>query len=120
MDPDALSLIAFFAGVVLIVGHIGRMIRTSMLQKTIRQAMKSGTDVNLLLDKIENEQPEGNSDERIGLVLLALGGALIGYGVINGNAAQIREIVGMSLFPIFVGAVLLCRALLSGRRSSRP
>jgi hypothetical protein len=120
VDQDVLIFITLTTGAVLIISHLARIIRTSLLQKTIRQAIKSDSGVTAaLLDKIDDRQPGGSSDDRTGLVLLALGAALFCYGLIQGDADDIRNMSGIALFPIFVGAVLLGRAFYMKRNKER-
>jgi hypothetical protein len=112
MSEDVLGIIAVTTGFVMIVGHLVRIIRTIMLQRTIREAIRLDSGLAAkLLDKIDEQQPEANSDDRTGLVLLALGAALFCYGLLQGGQENIREYSGTALFPIFVGAALLGRAL---------
>ena len=72
--------------------------------------------VPTLLDKIEESKPQGGGDDRIGLVLIALGAALFGLGLIQGDPDDIRNLSGLALFPTFVGAVLAGRYWILRRR----
>ena len=121
MNEDVLMMIAMVTGAVLIVGHLSRVRRTNLLQQTIREAIRSNSGLTpALLEKIDEQQPSGSSDDRTGLVLLALGAALFCYALIAGDPKEAREIAGIALFPIFVGAVLLARFAFIARRSGRP
>jgi hypothetical protein len=53
------------------------------------------------------------------LVLIALGAALFCYGLIQGGEENIRQLSGLALFPLFVGAALLGRFIYSNR-SRKP
>ena len=120
MSEDVLMMIAMVAGIVLIVGHVARVLRTSALQRTIREAIHKNSDCTpALLDKIEDQQSSGSGDDRTGLVLIALGAALFGYALVRGNAQEFREIAGIAFFPVFVGAVLVARFAYLGWRSRR-
>ena len=110
MSEDVLMAIAFTAGIVMIVGHLVRLARTTAIQKTIREAIRSDSPLTAdLLDRIDQAQPASTGDDRTGLILLALGAALLCYGLIQGRPEDIRELSGVALFPIFVGAALLGR-----------
>src|SRR3546814_1533728 len=52
---------------------------------------------------------DGPGDDRNGLVLLAIGLAMAGFGVIQGHEQMIRLSAGAALFPAFVGLALLLR-----------
>jgi len=118
MNEDVLIAVAFATAVVMVLGHVARVMRTNALQKTIREAIRSNSGLTVgLLDKIDEQQPSGNADDRTGLVLIALGAALFGYAIIVGDAQDFREIAGIALFPIFVGAALLARFAYLARRS---
>lgn len=110
METDVLIFITLTTGAVLIVSHLARIFRTQMLQKTIREALRSDSGATAaLLDKIDEQQPAGSGDARTGLVLLALGAALFCYGLIQGDADDIRNLSGIALFPVFVSIALLGR-----------
>ena len=110
MSEDVLMFIALTTGVVLVVGHVVRFLRLSSVQRTIREAMMTNNPLaGELLERIDQPDPAGSGDDRTGLILLALGAALACYGLLQGQPELIREFVGVALFPIFVGAVLLAR-----------
>jgi hypothetical protein len=121
MNEDVLMMIAMVTGAVLIVGHLARTRRARLLQETIREAIRSNSPITeALLDKIDEQPQSATSDDRIGLVLIALGAALFCYGLLRGNPEEFREIAGIALFPIFVGSVLLARFAYLSRQSERP
>ena len=111
MEADIIITIALVTGFVLLVSHVAKIIRGRMLHQTIREAIRSDSGLTpALLDRIDEPQRAGGSgDDRIGLVLLALGAALFCYGLIQGDADDIRNRSGIALFPVFVGAALLGR-----------
>jgi hypothetical protein len=119
MNEDVLMFVAMVTGVVLVAGHAARVLRTRTLHRTIREALRSpGGLPPGLLDRLDEPQSDGGGDDRNGLVLLALGAALVGYALLAADAGQVREFVGIALFPIFVGAVLLVRARYLDRRAA--
>ena len=121
MSEDVLMAIAFTAGIVMIVGHLVRLARTTAIQKTIREAIRTDSPLTAdLLDRIDQAQPASTGDDRTGLILVALGAALLCYGLIQGRPEDIRELSGVALFPIFVGAALLGRDyLLKSKKGDR-
>ena len=69
-----------------------------------------------LLDRIDEEKPaSGNGDDRIGVVLVAIGLAVLGYGLITGDPDDIRNMAGIALFPLLVGGALLGRHIVLRR-----
>ena len=121
MSEDVLMMIATVTGAVLIVAHLARTRRAHLLQQTIREALRIDSSVvPALLDKIDEQPQSANSDDRTGLVLIAIGAALFGYALIRGQPDEFRDIAGIALFPLFVGAVLLARFAFIARRSERP
>ena len=117
MEADIIITITLVTGFVLVVSHVTRIIRARMLQRTIRDAIQKDSSLTpALLDRMDEQQPTGAGDDRIGLVLLALGAALFCYGLIQGDADDIRNLSGIALFPVFVGATLLGRIWFIRRR----
>jgi hypothetical protein len=110
MEADMVITIALVAGVVLVVNQLGRILRAFSMQKTVRQALtRDGAVTPELLDRLDEKEPRRLGEDRLALVLIALALALIGYGLVQGDADDIRNLVGIALFPGFVGAALLAR-----------
>lgn len=110
MEADIIITIALTIGFVMVVGHLTRVVRTLMFQRTIREAIRVDSQATpALLDRIEERRPAAIGDDRVGLVLLALGLALFCYGLIQGDPDDVRNLAGIALFPVFVGAALLAR-----------
>jgi hypothetical protein len=111
MNPDTAMMIAVMTATVLIANQLGRVLRAMMLHRTIRKGMERNSPLAPeLLDKIEEQKsPGGFGDDRIGLVLIAIGLAIFGYGLTTGEAPHIREMGGIAMFPLFVGAALFGR-----------
>jgi hypothetical protein len=102
----------FLAGMFL----LARIIHAWMIHRSVRTAIeaKSG-DASALIDKLnkpyelnEHGAPRPkHGDDRIALVLIAIGLAIAGFGVIQGSEAGLRTATGAALFPLFVGAALV-------------
>lgn len=106
---DAIIFAVLTTGAVLIVTQLMRMVRVGMAHRTVRRAIeKDSPAVSELLDGVA-EKPVPTSDDRTGLVLIALGAAIFLFGVIQGDADDVRNMAGIALFPFFVGAALLGR-----------
>lgn len=111
MDPAIIVAIAIPAALVLIVSQFVRLLQSTMLHRTIREALtRENVLTPELLDKIDRPKAPGSSgDDRIGLVLIALGAAMIAFALLQGSADTIHNLVPASVFPLFVGAVLCGR-----------
>ncbi len=111
MEADIIIGIAIATAIVLIVNQFGRIIRSFSLHRTVREALSRDSNLTPeLLAKIEEQQqPAGGGDDRTGLVLLALGLAVLSFGLIEGDPDDIRRMAGIAMFPIFVGAALFGR-----------
>ena len=111
MEADIIMSIAAATAIVLIVNQLGRVLRAMMLHRTIRKGMIHGSNLTPeLLDKIEEQKPaSGGGDDRIGLVLMAIGVAILGFALLAASPGDLRDFAGISLFPLLVGAVLFGR-----------
>lgn len=120
MEADIAGFIAVATAVVVATVQLGRVLRAMMLHKTVREALTRENALGpALLDKIDEPRAgAGFGDDRIGLVLLAIGFAAIGFALIQGSPDTIRNVTGMALFPLFVGAALLGRFIWNARRGA--
>jgi hypothetical protein len=118
MAADIIMTIAAIAGIVLVANQIGRIFRTMMMHRTVREAMTRDSGLApQLLDRIDQEKRGGVwfGEDRIAIVLLAIGFAILGFGALTGDADDVRNMAGIALFPLFVGAALLGRYLIARR-----
>lgn len=104
---------------------LARLLHAWMLHRSIRRALEAKSDVvTPLIDKLNKPyehvgaRPAESSndvpgDDRNGLVLLAIGLAMAGFGFIQGHEQIVRVAVGAALFPAFVGIALLVRRRLA-------
>jgi len=109
----ALFVVGFFL--------LARLLHAWMLHRSIRRALEAKSDaVSPLIDKLNKpyehlggQSPDAPGDDRNALVLLAIGLAMAGFGLIQGNEQLIRISSGAGLFPAFVGIALLVRRRLA-------
>jgi len=105
---------------------LARLIHAWMMHRSIRRALDAKSEaVAPLIDKLNKPYEHlggwkfggnGNgvsNEDRNGLVLLAIGLAMAGFGLIQGEEQMIREAAGAALFPAFVGIALLVRRRLA-------
>jgi hypothetical protein len=120
MGEDVLVFAVLTTGAVLIVSHLGRLYRTSVQHRTIREAIsRDNASVPALLAGIEEPQPGTANDDRTGIVLIALALALFGFGLLQGDPDDLRNMGGAALFPGFVGIALLLRYWFARRRDKQ-
>ncbi|GAO80161.1 MULTISPECIES: hypothetical protein [unclassified Sphingopyxis] len=112
----ALFVVGFFL--------LARLLHAWMLHRSIRRALDAKSDaVSPLIDKLNKpyehlgwqsgRENTNGGDDRNALVLLAIGLAMAGFGLIQGHEQLIRTSAGAALFPIFVGIALLVRRRLA-------
>lgn len=110
----ALFVIGFFL--------LARLINAWMLHRSIRRALDAKSDTALaMIDKLNKPYEQlglgrggdAPGDDRNGLVLIAIGLAMAGFGLIQGHEQLIRIATGAALFPAFVGIALLYRRRLA-------
>jgi hypothetical protein len=111
MEADIIITIVLAAAAVLVSIQLARIARIFILQRTLREAIRSNSSAAEALIERMNERPTatGANDGRIGIVLVALAAAIFCLGLIQANADDIRDLSGVALFPGFVGAALLGR-----------
>jgi hypothetical protein len=112
----ALFVIGFFL--------LARLLHAWMLHRSIRRALDAKSEaVSPLIDKLNKpyehlgwqggKEIASGGDDRNALVLLAIGLAMAGFGLIQGHEQLIRISAGAALFPAFVGIALLVRRRLA-------
>jgi len=118
MGEDVLIFAVLTTGAVLILNQLARLWRAGMQHKTIREAISRDNPAvaDLLAGVEQPQQPSGANDDRTAAVLLALGAALFLFGLIQGDADDLRNLGGAALFPALVGVALLVRQYFAKRR----
>lgn len=109
----ALFVVGFFL--------LARLLHAWMLHRSIRRALDAKSEaVGPLIDKLNKpyehiggQSVDAPGDDRNALVLLAIGLAMAGFGLIQGHEELIRISAGAALFPAFVGIALLVRRRLA-------
>lgn len=104
---------------------LARLLQSLLIHLSLRRALSANSPLaSDLVDKINRpfERPgpaDGMGDERNGLVLIAIGLAMAGFGWIQGDEPMLRLALGAALFPLFVGIALLIRRRLAERATLR-
>src|SRR5687767_12114043 len=102
---------AAFVMITVSISLVTRLIATAMLNRTIRDALKTDPgNVKLLAEKFEQRQPW--ADELLGWILLAFAAAIVLLGLFE-EADERREMLQAAVVPIVVGVTVLlyCRIM---------
>lgn len=119
MEADIIAFISIAAAVVLIVAQLVRLLQSMMMHRTVREALTRDSALTPeLLDRIDRPKKPGGGDDRTGLLLIALGLAMIGFALLQGSRDTIHNMTAASVFPIFVGTVLFGRHYYLARRGA--
>ncbi|WP_162888056.1 hypothetical protein [Sphingomonas mesophila] len=119
--PVTEMILGMTAGCLLLIGAIQilRLIQTWITHKTIRRTIDK--DPSLAVGMLARLGEPGSSagDDRTGVVLIAIGLAMIGATVLVGDATWLRYGLGAALFPLLVGGALWLRQSLAERAAQR-
>lgn len=119
MEVDIVITITLAAVVSFIIAQLTKLIRSSAMHKTLRKAIEHGQPLAPeLVEQLDRAPEPGESDHRIGFVLIALALALFGAAAIVASPDNFRAMAAIALFPLFVGLSLLLRLRLAARRGA--
>jgi len=113
--------ILFTLGVAVTAMQLGRIIQARMIHTSLKRALTVDRNLaEMLAMKLDavGSRPEPRGDDRNGLVLVAIGLAAAGFGLIQQDS-ETRTICGVALFPLLVGAALLLRHALVRRAAAK-
>ena len=98
--------IAVMMSLTVMLGLVTRLIATGMLNKTIREAMRSDPgSVPSLAERLEQRQPW--ADSLLGWVFLAFALALLVLALMEPNESERATMLKAVVVPTIVGAVIL-------------
>lgn len=113
--PVTEMIVGLSAGLFMLTAFVYflRLIQAWMLHRSLREAIaKDSTLAGNLVDRIDGRDRSARElpgDDRNGLVLLAMGVALIGCALVVNDPEWLRYGLGAALFPLLVGAALIAR-----------
>ena len=112
--------IALVAAVALVLIALFRLVSTLIAHRTMRKAVESNPELAPeLLNKL-TERRESSGDDRLAIVLLAIGVAMAVAPVIAiDDRGILRFAIGAALFPLLVGGALWLRSLAAKRARRR-
>ena len=95
-------------GLVIFVITFFRYKTRQATQKTIRLALEKGNEMTPeLLASLTEPRHSVSGDLRRGLVSLSIGVGVALFGFILGEEDAVRPMIGMSMFPVFIGIAYL-------------
>ena len=100
-----------FVMIVVSIGLITRLIATAILNRTIREAIRSDpASVPILAEKLEQRQPW--ADELLGWIMLALAACIVLFGLFEDDYDR-RQIFQLAVVPVVIGVTVLvyCRLM---------
>ena len=98
--------IAAFMMIVLVVSLTTRLIATGMLNRTIREAMRSDPgSIPLLAERLDARQPWG--DALLGWIFIAFAVALLLLGALETDPERQSDMMRASVVPTIVGITIL-------------
>ena len=112
--------IALVAAVALVLIALFRLISTLINHRTIRKAVETNPELaQELLNKL-TERREPSGDDRLAIVLVAIGIAMAVAPLIAvDDPGMVRFAIGAALFPLLVGGALWLRSFAAERARRR-
>ena len=121
---EMVVMITLFSAVTLGVIQLLRLIGTAVTHATIRKAIdKDPASAEPLLERLAAPPKPPADDDRLAIILVALGVAMIGGSLIaDDTGLWMRYAIGGALFPLLIGAALWLRhyAIERARRRGQP
>lgn len=98
--------ISIFVATTVIVGLLTRLVATGMLNRTIREALRSDPgSVPMLAERLEARQPW--ADALLGWIFIALAAAMALLGLTDEEPEAKRELLRGAIIPLVIGATVL-------------
>jgi Na+/proline symporter len=108
---EMIVIIAGFTALALSFIQLLRLVGTAITHQTIRRAIdREPSTAEPLLERITAPRAQAADDERLAVILIAFGLALIGASVIaDDTGTWMRYGIAGALFPLIVGGALWLR-----------
>ena len=119
MDVDELFVpIAVFMSMTVMLSLITRLIATGMLNRTIREALRSDPgSVPVLAGRLEARQPW--ADSLLGWIFLAFALALLVFGLMEPDEDRRGDLLRAVVLPAIVGATIFAYTHFARRTHAR-
>lgn len=109
---------AAFIMIAVVMGLITRLIATAILNRTIREAMRTDPgSVPMLVERLDRHPPGG--DSLLGWIFLALAAALALLGISDEDPHDRQEMLRSTIVPIVVGVTVLVYARYEARNAPK-
>ena len=113
--------VSIVAGATLLILALIRLLSTTITHRTIRKAVEVNPDLaNGLLERMSARRETSNGDERLAIILFAIGVAMAAAPIIAiDDQGIVRLAIAASLFPLLVGGALWLRFRAAQRAKRR-
>jgi hypothetical protein len=119
-DTEMIVMIAAFSAVTLSFIHVLRLIGTAILHRTIRRVVdKDPAAADTLLERLATPAAEATGDDRLSVLLIAFGMAMLAASVIIGDPGWMHYGAAGAAFPLIIGTALWLRLFFIGRARRR-
>ena len=110
-DTEMVVMVAITAALILAFIALLRLVATIIMHRTIRKAVETNPQLaEGLLDKL-TQRPERPGDERLGMILVAIGVAMgVAPLIAIDDPGMVRVALAAALFPLLVGGTLWLRS----------
>jgi type IV secretory pathway TraG/TraD family ATPase VirD4 len=107
---EMIVTIAVTAAVVLAFIHLLRFFATAILHKTVRKLVEREPERAESLIAQLGQPREASGDDRLSVILIAVGIAMIAASVVVNDPSWMHYAVAGALFPLIIGTALWLRA----------
>lgn len=117
-DTEMIVMVAVIAGAALTLIHLFRLAGTTVRHHTLRKLVDADpAKASALLANLDQPETRRAGDDRLALILVAIGVAMaLGSVIAIQDPGPLRVGIAASLFPLLVGAALGIRLYLAERR----
>ena len=113
--------VTLVAAVALVIIHLIRLMSANIRHKTLRRVIETHPEsAERLIEQQMAEPATQSGDDRLGMILVAIGIAMIGASMTAGATGGWTDYgIGGALFPLLVGAALWLRHIFVERARRR-
>jgi membrane associated rhomboid family serine protease len=113
--------VSIVAGVTLLIMALIRLLSTTVKHRTIRKAVEANPQLaESLLERLSTRPETSGGDERLAIILIAIGIAMAAAPIIAiDDRGIVRLAIAASLFPLLVGGALWLRFVAAQRAKRR-
>jgi hypothetical protein len=117
---EMIMTVAAFSALALSFIHLLRLVGTAILHRTIRRANEiSPETADPLLARLAADAPSKSSDERLSVLLIAFGIAMVAASLVIGDPGWMHYAIAGALFPLIIGTALWLRVFFIERARRR-